>query len=423
MKNIIYLLIAILLGTSCSNMLDLYPHSSVAPESVTEKDLAALERGMYNRVQNAPSRESWILFDILGGTLTATNSGNAYDLIQSVLSPLNSIISKNWSGYYSALFQVNNVIDITEKLGESATRNRIKGSAHYFRAYIYYCLITRWGGIPIIRKNTQDLVYRDSPDDVWKFIEEELQISSDLLTSNSDYYHVSMDAVTALWARVKLSTGQNEEAAELAESLIENKKYGLDDFEKIFRKKQNSEIIFAFENNKEESSNDLSNLFYTYAHPQKGSWIYSPAASVMQLFDEDKDTRKAISIDVVAGNNCINKYPSGQGGTDPVIISRLAEMYLISAEAKGRTAGLHRLNELRVKRGLSAVYPTTDEQYLDAILLERKKELLAEGFLYYDLVRTNRAIDELKILSYQTLLPIPSSELRLNPNLDQNPNY
>ena len=36
----------------------------------------------------------------------------------------------------------------------------------------------------------------------------------------------------------------------------------------------------------------------------------------------------------------------------PLIVSRIAEMYLISAEAQGRT-GLNRLNELRRSRGLN----------------------------------------------------------------------
>ena len=119
----------------------------------------------------------------------------------------------------------------------------------------------------------------------------------------------------------------------------------------------------------------------------------------------------------------INKYPSGQTGTDPVVISRLAEMYLISAEAQGISNGLGRLNELRKERGLDPVSPKNEEEFLNCILDERRKEFLAEGYRYYDLVRTNKAQSVLNIKDYQTVLPIPGKELILNTNLEPNPGY
>ena len=129
------------------------------------------------------------------------------------------------------------------------------------------------------------------------------------------------------------------------------------------------------------------------------------------------------SVTIVSGSNCINKYPSGQAGRDPIIISRLAEMYLISAEAQGKNDGVARLNELRRFRGLTDIFPSTDDAYIDAILLERKKELIAENFMYHDYVRTGKAISVLGLLPHQLVLPIPGKELQLNPNLKPNPNY
>ena len=142
----------------------------------------------------------------------------------------------------------------------------------------------------------------------------------------------------------------------------------------------------------------------------------------MKLYD-DSDNRKAISIDSSTGNDVINKYSGGQGERDPFNISRLSEMYLISAEAQGRISGVERLNDLRKARGLESIYPANDDDYINAILLERKKEFLAEGFMYYDLVRTDKAIEQLGLLSYQQLLPIPNTELILNSNFTPNPGY
>ena len=423
MKKIflIFLMISLVLFTSCQNMLDIYPHSAVAPASITEKDLPALEMGMYLSVQNNPTTESWILNDILGGTLT-TSTSNFKDLINNTLNPLNSIVTNSFNGYFKALYQVNNVLAIVDNLNESVNRNRIKGTAHYFRALLYFNLVTKWGDMPILRRNTLDNPIRQSTEQVWSFIEEDLDVAISLLGTSKDYYYVSLDAAIAMKARVMLSLGRKEEAARLAESLIISGKYSLDSFDKIFRKKQNNEIIFAFVNQTEESTNSFGNLFYSYAHPNKGSYVYRPTPETMKLYD-DSDNRKAISIDSSTGNDVINKYSGGQGERDPFNISRLSEMYLISAEAQGRISGVERLNDLRKARGLESIYPANDDDYINAILLERKKEFLAEGFMYYDLVRTDKAIEQLGLLSYQQLLPIPNTELILNSNFTPNPGY
>lgn len=418
-KEIISFITAILM-LSCGNQLDIYPHSAVAPESITEKDLPALENGMYYCVQNYPPTQAWILDDIIGGTL-ATSTGNPLDLINLTLSPLNSVVANSWSGYYRALYQINNVLKITENLESSDIRNRVKGEAHYFRAFIYYCLVTRWGDVPLLKENTLELVSRDPKSLVWAFIEEELETAISLLGGSSGYYYVSKDAAIALKARVMLSQNKMDEAKNAAETII-NGSYKLDSFEKIFRKQQNTEVIFAFENLSEESNNNISSCFYTYAHPNKGSYLYRPTKAVMDMY-ETGDKRKDISIAIISGSDCVNKYPSGQTGTDPVVISRLSEMYLISAEAQGRVNGVDRLNELRNFRGLSDIYPATDDDFITAILQERKKELLGEGFMYFDLVRTGRAQSELGLLDHQLVLPIPGKELLLNPNLTPNKGY
>ncbi|WP_018630669.1 RagB/SusD family nutrient uptake outer membrane protein [Niabella aurantiaca] len=411
----------LLMAASCGKRLDLYPSSAMAPQAVTSKDLPALRVGMYNDMQNDPGVYSFILFDLLGGDIhTASNA--PIDLINNILSPLNSMIAGGWNGYYGALFQVNNVISICEGMEASETRNRTLGEAHYFRALIYYNLVTRWGRVPVLKENTLEKPFRDPVADVWKFIEEELNAASALLSTSVSYYYVSADAATALKARVFLSQGKMTGAAALAEDLITSGRYQLDAFEKIFRKQANTEVIFAFENLSEESSNNISDLFYTYAHPNKGQGSYRVSQQLVNAYT-GTDKRKAISLINIAGTDCVNKYPSGQTGKDPVIISRIAEMYLISAEAQGRVNGLARLNQLRSYRGLLPVSAATDDQYTELILEERRLELMGENFRFYDLVRTNKAIQKLGIRQHQALLPIPGRELQYNTNLEPNPGY
>lgn len=422
MKSYIYtLFISLMFFSSCADELDIFSGGAVPPSSVTEKDLPALRLGMYYSVQNLPKVRSFIMFDILGGCLEGT-TGNYRDVINGMLSPLNSTISDSWNGYFDALYQVNNVLDITDRYTSSSALST-KGEALYFRAYIYFCLASRWGDVPIIKQNTFEKVSRNPIAEVWSFIDSDLAEAHSLLPETSQsYYYVSKNAATALRARVALSRGNMNDAKKYAEELINVGSYGLDSFEKIFRKTANTEIIFAFENLTEESGINISDLFYTYEHPNKGQGAYKITRETEKLF-ADEDKRKDITIINLGGRPCINKYPSGQTGRDPVIISRIAEMYLISAEAQGLGNGIGRLNELRRFRGLTDINPANTNAFIDAVLEERNRELLGESFRYHDLVRTGKAVEKLGILPHQTLLPIPGKELQLNPNLTPNPGY
>ncbi len=425
MKKTLILLIPAILGCAgCGSFLDLDPHSGVSPGSVDTKDIESLRSGMYFNVQENPGTLSYIMFDMMGGNLTTKSSTNPLDLINSLTTALSSEVADQWQGYYKAMMQVNNVYSIAQGLEEGEQKNRILGECHYFRAYLHLCLVTRFGDVPLMKENTDAKVYRTPQAEVWKFIYDELGYAADLLGSPEDgCYYLSSDAAKALRARVALYMGENEEAARLAESLINDARYGLDSYDKIFRGAQNTEIIFAFAClTSDQSKITLSSLFYSYNHPNSGSYVYAPAPEVMTMYSDD-DNRKEISVTTLDNLEFINKYPSGQTGTDPVIISRLGEMYLISAEAQGLEGGIDRLNELREYRGLDPVYPATEALYLDAILEERRRELLCEGHRWYDLVRTGKAEETLGIYKYQTLLPIPAEERMVNENLTQNPGY
>lgn len=117
---------------------------------------------MYNKIQEGPTYYSYIAFDLFGGELM-TSTGRPIDLINSLSNALHTFVSSQWNRYYKALLQVNNVMSIAEGLADSPTRNRVLGECRYFRAYIYLCLVTRFGDVPVLRQNTQAKVSRDRP--------------------------------------------------------------------------------------------------------------------------------------------------------------------------------------------------------------------------------------------------------------------
>ncbi len=425
MNKKIYSLLAVfacLAAVSCANLLDQFSPSAISSGGVTGLDVPSVRIGMYNRVQNAPGYQSYMIFDMLGGDVTSVNH-SPIEIINNYLREGTSTQSQ-WNGYYAAIFQVNNTLSICEANPDAGMSVTAAGEAHYFRALLYLGLVTRFGDVPILRKNTQEDLPRDPAADVWRFIDEELAAAKLALGTSPSYYYVSKDAVQALEARVRLYEGRNEEAAALAEELIKSGRYRFDSFSKIFGidHKSNSEAIFAFMNQTTESNITLGNQYYPYDYVNKGTGNYILTDEITDLFLSG-DNRKPASVLNVGGRNCLNKYPSGQAGCDPLFISRLGELYLISAEAQGYPAGVARLNELRKARGLGPAPASSPSTFLDAILKERRLELLGENHLFYDYVRTGRAVSALGIRETQQLFPLPAEELRLNPKLVQNPGY
>jgi hypothetical protein len=116
------------------------------------------------------------------------------------------------------------------------------------------------------------------------------------------------------------------------------------------------------------------------------------------------------------------------------IIFRLAEQYLIRAEARANQGDLigakEDLDKIRNRAGLKNTTAASKEEILQAILLERKLELFTEhGHRFFDLKRFGKLDSELSPVKtgWKTtakLFPLPQSELSANPNLQpQNPGY
>jgi hypothetical protein len=115
---------------------------------------------------------------------------------------------------------------------------------------------------------------------------------------------------------------------------------------------------------------------------------------------------------------------------------RLAEQYLIRAEARARQGGgkvagaLEDLNAIRTRAGLNPSETTGEEALIDEILEEKRKELFVElGHRWLDLRRSGK-IDAVLGAAKTTwvptaaLFPIPQAAVDANPNLlPNNPSY
>lgn len=120
-------------------------------------------------------------------------------------------------------------------------------------------------------------------------------------------------------------------------------------------------------------------------------------------------------------------FNEAQSARDVYVI-RLAEMYLIAAEAEfklGRPASAATyLNKIRTRAAIpgheAAMQITAADVTLDFILDERARELAGEQLRWFDLKRTNKLIDRVTrlnpdaaqyIKSFHTVRPIPQSQI------------
>ena len=417
-KIILALLTASIIISSC-DILDKYPHDAVSRDSVSEEDLELLFTGLYCYSQYKPGFEGYFQNDMTGGDFFRGGGSvwpDAPSWIKDFFLPTNGWIQVPYTGYYALLYQINSFIEVAEKAAQTDKVRQMLGVAYYFRALDYYNIVTKYRIAPLMRVTSNDPQPNSTEETLWAFVNEDLEKALAMCPEYSTKYYVSLQAAKALAARAYIAQGKKAEAAKLADELIADPLFALDDFSKIFRGEANSEVIFTFANLPEENGIKFAGEFLQPAT------IYVPVPEVIALFKDD-DKRKSISVTVDGSETVLNKYIN-KSSSDPIIISRLAEMYLISAEGKGLNGGgLARLNELRRARGLQDLSPApkNEEEFIDAILAERRLEFLGEGFRWYDLVRTGRYMKTTGLPEKYTVFPIPQRQLDLNTvNLQQN---
>jgi hypothetical protein len=133
----------------------------------------------------------------------------------------------------------------------------------------------------------------------------------------------------------------------------------------------------------------------------------------------------------------VSQTTVGGDYTEYYMVFRLAEQYLIRAEAEangaagGIPAAIDDINIIRHRANLSDYSgPSDKDSVLNAIMHENQIEFFSEwGHRWLDLKRLNKAVDiihtnkNISISNNALLYPIPLNELISNPNLTQNPGY
>ncbi len=436
MKKTILLPLLLLFAFSACDVLDVEPYHSIPGEEAIESkaDVESAITGTYSALQAAGyyGRNFLVAGDLPADNLAWTGTTAGYNQMDnnSILAD-NVIVEGIWADIYRMINRANHTIaqipQVDELTGDEA--NAYTAELKFLRALAHFDLVRMFGPVPIrttpATEDEGDLnVPRRPYADVFMQVHDDLDFAEAYLRTNVEQGLASKAAVQALRARVSLfeyaihgQEGQLATAAAEATSVIEDYGLALVPFENLFADGHNSESIFEVDFY-EQARNRLAEYFFPTS--LSGRREFSPTETLYERYDEG-DVRRDLSIAIDGDNFYAIKYDDIETGTDNVYILRLAEMYLIRAEAHallGENLDQARddVNVVSERAGLDPVDTTDPAELLDIIHETRQLEFAFEGHRWFDLVRSGRAVEELDGLDDEcyTLFPIPLGELLTN---------
>jgi hypothetical protein len=214
-----------------------------------------------------------------------------------------------------------------------------------------------------------------------------------------------------------------------ADAVIQQGGYSLSsDYASLFNPAEDSpesifEVVYDVQN-----YTRLAQFFFSRTY--SGRYEVAPTTGLIESYEKADTFRLAATIVYDTTNNQPYgfKYVDVKGGTDHVYVLRLAEMYLIKAEALAYSNGdiksiQDNINTVRNRAGIDSTEAATIPELKLLIENECRHEFAFEGHRWPDLVRTKRAVALLGINEKYTLFPIPLSEMQTNNLMKQNNGY
>ncbi len=448
----------LILFASCDKFLSVDPQEYLSDEAtiVDEGSARSAVRGIYDelRSNNYYGQEfHWLSLLSADNTVYVGSQIVRQQLTNHTVRADFAGIESAWNAIYSTINRANNVIDKVPDLPitadfTQATKDGFIGEAYFVRALAYFDLARTWGGVQLVLEPTtspNDLpnVERSTLQGTYAQVLEDLNNAEALLPETTNRIRATKKTVWALKARYHLYQKEWDEAIDYATRIIDD----TDNYELV---RPYSAFYAGNASGTKESVfelyydiNNTNNQRYQWQPSTRGgvAWIKpsnpvnnEPGNIVELLIDPNIGGDRSALVELQTINNAPNWFGLlyyRDNSTDPAFIIRTAELYLIRAEAlaerdaSGDKDSLADLNAVRARAnvpllGITDVATKTD--LLLAIENENRVEFALENHRWYDLVRTGRAQSVLNIASTnRLLLPIPYSQIQVDPNLKQNP--
>jgi tetratricopeptide (TPR) repeat protein len=433
--------------SACNKQLELKPFEQIEQDQaiLTARDLEITLTGAYNRMglQDLYGGGIHLYPDLLATQNVIRWQGTYQELTQIVGQTIpndNFFITSLWLDAYQAINQTNYVLANIDKANAS-NKNDILGQAKFLRGLVYFDLVRLFGksyndgspttnlGVPIVLTPTKAV---DASSQVARATVEEVyqQAISDLKDAETNL--ANPQPASAILARLYLQKGDFANALTEADKVIQSGKYRLmDTYADEFpianqaHVDNTAEDIFSLQVTTQQGTNYLNTFYASPDNAGRGDIIIRD--NFIATF-ETGDERLALYNPDTDGILRVDKFNNQYGN---VRVVRLAEMYLIRAEANVQmasstgTAPINDLNLIRNRAGLTSLaVPATKTAFLNAIYTERRHELAFEGgFFLHDAKRLGQTVGAFPFNSPKLVFPIPLREINANPKLVQNEGY
>jgi hypothetical protein len=368
-----------------------------------------------------------------------------------------------WAPLYGStgIFHANAALEAIKAAADSglsmSLRNQLTGECKLVRAFQYFYLVNLFGPVPLVLSTDwrSTALYGRAPvDSVYNQIERDLLDAQSKLVStypSAGHQRPNRYTATALLARVYLYQKKWDLAKAMADTVINSGLYSLvSNLDNVFLDKSN-EAIWQLGPNSTSVPLDAPgySLFGAAAYSTYFGPSYWLSPSLVNAFElGDKRLAHWTTIDTIfsfgsGGNQYLPMYYKTKNystiirtGAEDLMVVRLAEIYLIRAEAlaqQGDLAGsMADVNVIRARAGLGAITAVDLNDALGKILHERQVELFCEwGHRWLDLKRMD-SVDAVMTRvkpqywpadGHTALYPIPYPELVSNQYLTQNLGY
>ncbi len=488
---------------ACDDFLNNDPKTFVSEDGFyqTEGQIMRAVNGLYGQLQpiyNATGAEG-------GGNLFALaemrsdNTSYQFDtdnrgyqqleeIDEFLMFPDNNWLNSTWDGLYDVILQANkilaNINDIS--FSEESDKNQAIGEVKSIRAFTYFHLVRLFGNIPLINESA------DSPEDaftdtrasvgeVYDLIISDLNDAIEVLPESYESGQagrITKGAAYTILGDVYMTRENYADAIATLENVTELNYSLLNNYADIYlpTNKNNAESIFEIQFNGSETGEENVSIFafapiaapntstlFPFPNSGGGLGFNIPTEDMVNAY-EDGDRRFDASIafytdsetsqyEVAIGDSIpfIKKtyhpstYPGPGRATENWPVYRYSHVLLLLAEAyneEGQTSQAYSyINMVRERAGLDPLSGLSQEQFRNAVYHEQRVELAFENHRWYNLLRTDRAIEIMtehgqqqiqdtprltdaayNIQDYKLLYPIPRREVRLN-NFEQNPGW
>jgi hypothetical protein len=448
-KIIFIIILSLYLIMDSCDILEVKPYDAIPAEEVltTKKGLDGSIIGAYNALQSGSvSMDAIVFADLAADNLIAIGTKAEYrEINNNTIQSTNSYVSALWGNSYEGINLVNYILDgIQGVKGISDEElNNYLGQCYFLRAFHYFNLVRYFGDIPLRDKPVYDAspatlnIPLSTKNEIYELIISDLELAEQYFAGKGkgDVSFANEGAVKALLAKVYLYQKNWTNALAKANEVIAMG-YSLEmtDYAAIFNETSvNKEIIFQIDfAESADASNGLNNWLTPYGRFEVAA--DSVNGIVKKFAPNDSRYNATIAFSTIKGSyyNC-NKYLDNVTRKDNVIILRLAEMYLIKAEALNEIGyeadgeAFTALNTIRNRANLGSLSSTeisNQAAFRLAIEDERNFELAFEGNRLFDLRRMGRADAVLPDLPGGTLksagwyFPIPQSEIDTNDGIN-----